>query len=171
MKLKTKPNIFLIAAGILFCLVLVSVHFSAGMYARYVTKAQGSDQARLASFYVTAEIEEKESGEFIVTVSNSKSETAAACTLKILLDEIPAGKLVTVKLGDRQQTFDSNVVSFDVGAFAPGDVQKFTLAFELTDTYTGSSASDDWKDYDNKTMAADSGEMAFKVYATLTQLN
>ena len=55
MKEKRKPNIFLRAALVLLCMVLLSTHFTAGLYARYTTSAKGSDQSRLASFSVKAE--------------------------------------------------------------------------------------------------------------------
>ena len=38
----------------LLCLVLVTAHFTSGMYARYVTRAQGSDRGHAAEFDVQA---------------------------------------------------------------------------------------------------------------------
>ena len=55
MKEKRKPNIFLRVALVLLCLVLLSTHFTAGLYARYTTWASGKDSGRLASFSVKAE--------------------------------------------------------------------------------------------------------------------
>ena len=55
MKENRKPNIFLRVALVLLCLVLLSTHFTAGLYARFTTRSSGKDHGRLASFSVKAE--------------------------------------------------------------------------------------------------------------------
>ena len=50
-RMKTaKYNIPMYAALILFCLTLISVHLSSGLYAKYTTTSQGSDGARTIKF-------------------------------------------------------------------------------------------------------------------------
>ena len=46
----TKVNIPMCIASFLFCLTLISFHFTSGLYARYISAASGSDSARVAGF-------------------------------------------------------------------------------------------------------------------------
>ena len=50
MKTKHRINIPMCAACILLCLTLLSIHFTSGLYARYVTRSSSSDDARVAAF-------------------------------------------------------------------------------------------------------------------------
>ena len=49
-KRKAPCNIPMTLAGILFCLTLISIHFTGGLYARYTTSAAASDSARVVTF-------------------------------------------------------------------------------------------------------------------------
>jgi len=49
-------NIPMVMALILLCLTLISTHFTAGLYARYVSRAAGSDSARVAKFNITESV-------------------------------------------------------------------------------------------------------------------
>ena len=49
MKGNKRLNLPLTAAGVLFCLVLISLHLTSGIYARYSTRAVGSDASRIAA--------------------------------------------------------------------------------------------------------------------------
>ena len=77
MKKNLKRPAALHIAAVLFCLVLVTAHFTAGMYARYVTRAKGSDSAQTARFSVMAtqnkaEIVAGEDG-YQITVKNDST--------------------------------------------------------------------------------------------------
>lgn len=83
--MKTKRNIpaSMSAAAILLCLILLSAHYTTGMYARYATRAAGDDRARAASFRVSASpvasgpvvIRDNGEGSYDVTIRND-SEVA-----------------------------------------------------------------------------------------------
>ena len=45
-------NIPMVLGLVLLCLTLISTHFTAGLYARYVAKASGEDSARVAKFKI-----------------------------------------------------------------------------------------------------------------------
>ncbi len=47
---RSKINIPIVLACILLCLTLISIHFTSGLYARYVSTADGKDSAKVASF-------------------------------------------------------------------------------------------------------------------------
>ena len=54
-------NIPMFAAAVLFCLTLISLHLTGGLYAKYTSAATGSDSARVISF---GELTLTESGTF-----------------------------------------------------------------------------------------------------------
>ena len=54
MKQTKKTSFVLRAACVLLCLVLISAHFTSGLYAKYIVSATGSDTGRTASFRVSA---------------------------------------------------------------------------------------------------------------------
>lgn len=56
-----KVNIPMCIATLLFCLTLVSVHFTSGLYAKYSVSDSGSDSARVISF---GDLTLSESGDF-----------------------------------------------------------------------------------------------------------
>lgn len=49
-----KLNIPMYAAGVLLVLTLLSLHVTSGLYARYVSRGSAGDEARVATFHVTA---------------------------------------------------------------------------------------------------------------------
>jgi len=54
-KLKTYKNIPIYAAAVLLCMTLCSTYFVAGLYARYSTGEENSNEARVAKFSITGE--------------------------------------------------------------------------------------------------------------------
>ena len=56
-----KVNIPMCIATLLFCLTLISVHFTSGLYAKYSVSDSGSDSARVISF---GDLTLSESGDF-----------------------------------------------------------------------------------------------------------
>lgn len=51
--MKAKANPVLILAMVLLCLVMITTHMTAGLYARYTSSGSGEDSARVAKFEVT----------------------------------------------------------------------------------------------------------------------
>lgn len=60
--MKQKTNPILLLAMVLLCLVMITTHMTAGLYARYTASGSGEDSARVAKFDVT------ESGTLIETM-------------------------------------------------------------------------------------------------------
>lgn len=52
---RRQRNIPMYAAGVLFCLTLLSVYWVSGLYAKYVTSGSAVDAARTAAFYLETE--------------------------------------------------------------------------------------------------------------------
>lgn len=89
---KVKINFPMAVASVLLCLTLFSIHLTSGLYARYVSKGEGSDNSRVAQFNVTETSDdltaellfELEPGthEYEISVSN-KSEVAVGYTIAV----------------------------------------------------------------------------------------
>lgn len=60
-KSTAKPNILMYLVAFLFCLTLISIHFSSGLYAKYISTASGGDGARVITF---GDITLTETGDF-----------------------------------------------------------------------------------------------------------
>ena len=91
-----KVNIPMCIATFLFCLTLISIHLTSGLYAKYISSASGNDSARVIKF---GELTITETGDFYednklmiipgvdlikkATVSFSGSESATYVFLEI----------------------------------------------------------------------------------------
>ena len=91
-KTSQKLNIPMLVACVLLCLTMLSLHLTAGLYARYTTSGQAEDAARVAAFKVTESdsiLEETiaindspGSTEYEIKVTN-ESETAIRYTVSV----------------------------------------------------------------------------------------
>lgn len=89
---RTPKNIPIRVAAVLFCLTLLSVYLVTGLFARYSTTAQSSDQARVAAFSIQgggalsktikAEVAPNGSGTVTLAIHN-KSEVAVEYTIVV----------------------------------------------------------------------------------------
>ena len=97
-------SIMIRVAGVLLCLTLFSFYLTAGLYARYSTRGESGDSARVAAFDVkvngpegvTCVVSAMEPGKITLAVDND-SEVAVSYGFRILIDE-KAGCGVLVKL-------------------------------------------------------------------------
>ncbi len=87
-------------AAVLLCLILLSAHYTTGMYARYTTRAYGNDKAREASFQVSAEgqtspveIGTDGKGTFSVTIHND-SDVAVRYVAKVVSSDSKADEVL-----------------------------------------------------------------------------
>lgn len=53
----TKTNIMLKLAAILLCLVLITTHFTSGLYAKYISRSSDDTSARVASFVIETDLD------------------------------------------------------------------------------------------------------------------
>ena len=82
-------QIMIFVAGALFCLMLISVSLMSGLYARYISTGNGSDDARVAKFDVATTITgvdatfknmSNDVNTYTLTIENN-SEVAVRCDL------------------------------------------------------------------------------------------
>lgn len=123
MKHPRRVNIPMCLAGILFCLTMISIHFTSGLYAKYTTKYGSEDSARVAKFEVT---EDKtsfhellmiplEPGTFPGTIQvENKSEVAInyVVTVKNVTKNIP----LQFQVGEASATQDEHVSTNSIPA-------------------------------------------------------
>ena len=64
-----RGELMMLLAGVCLCLVIISTHFTSGLYARYSTGASGSDGARVIQF---RQLTITETGSFTESGSGNK---------------------------------------------------------------------------------------------------
>lgn len=57
-----KSNIMLKLTAVLLCLVMITTHFTSGLYARYISRSSADASARVASFVVETDLDHIELG-------------------------------------------------------------------------------------------------------------
>lgn len=57
-----KSNPMLTIAAILLCLVLITTHFTSGLYAKYISRSSADNSARVASFIIETDLDRIELG-------------------------------------------------------------------------------------------------------------
>lgn len=93
MRNQRHANIPMCLAGVLFCLTLISIHLTGGLYAKYTTRSEFEDLARVAKFEVT-ENQTRFQQELVVDM------TPGTYTSSITVDnqsEVAINYVVTVK--------------------------------------------------------------------------
>lgn len=130
-------------ALILLCLLLVSFHFTGGMYARYKSTAESSDSARVAKFSldISGAIKDdqidasvtKDQGIYHVTVDNN-SEVAVTYDIVVTLTAPMSGLAISVGQLPLETTDHQTFTLTDVRTLAPdADAVTDILAFAFTD--------------------------------------
>ncbi len=102
MKKKGFPPV-LVVALVLLCLVLVTAHFTTGMYARYTTRSGGNDESRIARFKVSASdgglveiTPDATSGTYTFTLSNPGEVTVRYKAEVVFDNSADADRFTTV---------------------------------------------------------------------------
>ena len=170
MKRKNRVSKILSVAGVLLCLVMVTSYFSSGMLARYVTRANGDDTARIAALKVSAETVEKTDAAtaftrtYEVTLKND-SDVAVRYEASPVL-ELPEGTNEAPKI-----TVDDEALAADgvlSGELAPGGNKQVTLTLDLTGLELGADA---FATFDNNDISGWAGKLSFTVTVVFTQID
>ena len=137
---KAKMNIPMCAACVLLCLTLFSIHLTSGLYAKYIAKGNGSDEARVAKFEVVASdgvadvfidvtSVDNESYEFVV---RNNSEVAVKYDVVLTFNrDVP--NYLKIQLDGKSGTIAGNVVSFaNVGSQPSNNSDGVTHSLKFT---------------------------------------
>lgn len=177
MKAKKKIPVSLSVASVLLCLVLLSAHFTSGMYARYVTRASDGDTARIAAFLVSAEGKQEpveitasqnsndQQGAYVVTVRNN-SEVAVSFKADLKFADSSQAPKYTIQGEIESEKAENKAME---GFLAPGGSKELTVTFDLDEQFSQASAQG--LDFSNTNISGDSGEIPFEVIVTFTQIN
>ena len=128
-------GILLRAALILLCLVLLTVHLMGSLYARYISRGEGSDNARVAEFDVDVAFDDgtdqvdatmtyNETTQTYEIVVTNRSEVAISYDIYVRNITVSQGdgNGISLKLDDgATKAFASEVVFMNAGAMAPGN--------------------------------------------------
>ena len=134
---KRKINIPMLLAIVLFYLTVLSTHLTGGLFARYVTKADGTDSARVAKFDVQTTGEpgvevlysQGDSGDYALLVEN-KSEVAISYTITVEVNPIDFGIIVTLE-DTELNTNSATTVTVTPPPLAPGKDATHYLTFKV----------------------------------------
>lgn len=146
MRKKSMPTALSVAL-VLLCMVLVTAHFTTGMYARYTTKSRGDDTGRIASFKVSATsaqtgpvtIGASKEGTYTLTVTNP-GETAVRYKAE-------------VKFASADDAAKFGEITLPTGTLAPGANETKTLTLKMSGSTDGA------------------GTVPFTVVVTFTQID
>ena len=168
-------TILIRTAAVLFCLLMLSVHLLSGLFARYVSKGQGVDSARVAKFDVgvtsvanNVEIEygvsPGDEGAYVVNIAN-RSEVAVTYDIKVVVDKPADSFDIQVALeGKKLDTKTSNELIFPNAGYLPaGGKTAHDLMFSVLE----------WGDFTkNHTGYASRTEtLNFRVYVDVVQVD
>ena len=176
MKTKKKIPVSLSVASVLLCLVLLSAHFTSGMYARYVTRASGGDASRIADFAVSAEDNKEavtitagqnseDQQRYVVTVKNG-SEVAVSFEAKLVFPGLEDAPEYTIQGVNKSEQSENGILK---GYLAPQDSKELTVSFDLDNQFSQPAA--EGLDFSNTNISGDNGEIPFEVIVTFTQIN
>ena len=98
-------DIMMLLAGILLCLVMISTHFTSGLYARYSTVASGSDSARVIKFGQLTVTTDTENGKNIVFAPGAHLKN----DIKISFGGSEASTIIFVAINAQGWTVTNNV--------------------------------------------------------------
>ena len=179
MKSKSKPSIAAIAAAALLCLVLISMHMTAGMFARYTAKAESPDEdsgARTAAFAVSVEEPTEnnpvtiiadgtdENGKAVYTVKvKNDSEVAVCYEAKVVFSEDPT----THETDESKFVNDNDQLSF-TGYLAPTEAKEETLTLDMSSYF---EENDKYSTYSNDDISGSKGKAPFDVNVKFTQID
>lgn len=180
MKQKSKPPIAAIAAAALLCLVVVSMHMTSGMFARYISKAENPEDdsaAQVAAFKVSAE-EATESQNPITIIANGTDDNGKAVyTVKVKNDGDTAvkyeAKVVFPEDPTTHETDESKFVNDNdqltfTGYLAPTEAKEETLTLDMSAFF---EENDKYNTYSNDDISGDKGKAPFEVNVKFTQVD
>ena len=140
-------SIMIRIAGVLLCLTLFSFHLTAGLYARYCTRGNAADFARVADFDVKVTgpegvdciVSAMQPGQITLTVKND-SEVAVSYSFRVKIKEAAGCGVLVVLDGNAEKSLEfpahteTELAYPNVGHLAIGSATAaHTLSFEPLD--------------------------------------
>ena len=170
MKSKRKPPISIIAASVLLCLVLVSVHITSGMFARYIVSADNPDNdSRAAAFHVSAQAPTE--APVTIVADGTDTNGRATYTVRVKNDGETAVKydaVVSLKDEDKAKFRDSEAqLSFD-GFLDVNGVAEKQLTFDMSEYF---QQNDKYSTFSNDDISGNMGKCPFTVDVKFTQVD
>lgn len=167
-----KVNIPMCIASFLFCLTLISIHLTSGLYAKYISSASGNDSARVITF---GDITLTETGDF--EDGNAYIIPGVDLTKKAVVDfagsEAATYVFIEVTAAEWQPSDDN--YSFTIYSEA-----KALIDWSVADTWTYLTKTDDTYVYyraltpnteiDTEDIIADDGNITVSEYITRSEI-
>lgn len=162
-------------AAVMFCLLLVSMYLMSGLFARYVSRGQGGDSARVAKFNpsvipmannvnIEYGVTPKNQGAYTITVTND-SEVAVTYNITVVVEKADATFDIKVALEDRtlDTTETSRLLFENAGYLAAGESKKHDLMFSVLE----------WGDFTKNVpgLASRTETLKFQVFVDVVQVD
>lgn len=173
MRYKSKPSVAAVAAAALLCLVLISMHMTAGVFARYTVKAESPEDdgtARVAGFSVSAEAPTENP---VTIIANGTDENGiAAYAVKVKNNSETAVKYIAkVSFNDEDDRIklddNDDKLTFS-GYLAPTEEAENTVTFDMSEYF---EKNDKWSTFSNDDISGENGKVPFNVDVRFTQVD
>ena len=159
------------AAVLLLCLVLLSTSLLSGLMARFVTRADGNDGARIASFLPSVEGAEdavtiiaNSQSEYVIKIKNQGETTVRYSAVVEFSGEHPEADAEKFDEGTEEEP----KLTF-TGELAPGEEKDETVTLDMAAYFE--KMDDKWDTVSNEDVSGEAGEVPFAVRVTFTQLD
>ena len=170
MKAKTKPPVATFAAVALLCLVLVSIHMTSGIFARYTVKADMPDNtSRVAAFNVSAQAPT----ESPVTIVADGTDTNGIATYTVRVNNdsetaVQYDAVVNLKDEDKKKFKSSEDQLRFSGYLDVNGVAQKQLTFDMSEYF---QQNDKYNTFSNEDISGNTGKCPFTVNVRFTQVD
>ena len=170
MKQTKKPGFALWAACVLLCLVLISAHFTSGLYAKFIVNTATSDDGRAASFQASASMKDQD-GSYELTFVND-SEVSVRYSVTVLPNEPEMFSDITLD-GESGSAPDENgaVTFLNAGTLARGATGHADLTLTVNQAYVDPDAASLLLDFSNDSITTAETTLPFTVTVSFTQID
>lgn len=175
MKSKTRFPVPMMVAAALLWLVLISIHLTSGMFARYTVNARDEGSARAAAFNVSAEADA--SSPVSIIADGTDNNGKAVYTVRVKNDGETAVRYEAVvsftgeQAEENKERFDGgdDQLTFS-GYLNTNDVAEKQITFDMS-AYFETSENDKWNTFSNDDISGNQGKCPFEVSVKFTQVD
>ena len=174
MNSKRRVPIPMIAAVLLLCLVMISIHMTSGMFARYSVSANDEYTVQVAEFSVSAEADEDQP--VLIVTDGTDDSGKAQYAVKVKNPGETAVHYVAVlnftgdEADDNTEKFDnSNEQLTFSGDLDPDSEQDHQIDMDMSAYF--SSLDDKYSTFSNDDISGESGQAPFELTVTFTQID
>ena len=174
MNKERKTPLSLVIAFVLFSAVLISSHFTFGIFARYFVSGEGSGESVVAVFGAEATADEAAPVTIVSDGTDDSGKAVYTVTVRNTGEVSVAYEGAVVFIGDNAQ---ENAAKFDTaegkltfsGELEVGEEAEEEITLDMN-AYFG-TIENMWSTFSNDDISGETGDVPFKVIVTFTQID